>query len=170
MALNLTVINEPDYLVIAEWLQQSWKKIGININLDIINPEDINKQIIRQKSYSLLVYGQNLGSENDLTALWHSSQSGPSGFNLSNYRNEKTDKALETLRTSTDQAARQQAAKDLQTQINTDLPGIFLYNSSHLYIQNKKIKGLTTDFIIEPADRFNDIENWYIKTKLNWKK
>jgi peptide/nickel transport system substrate-binding protein len=170
LALNLTVINEPDYLVIAEWLQQSWKKIGININLDIIDPEDINKQIIRQKSYSLLVYGQNLGSENDLTALWHSSQSGPSGFNLSNYRNEKTDKALETLRTSTDQAARQQAAKDLQTQINTDLPGIFLYNSSHLYIQNKKIKGLTTDFIIEPADRFNDIENWYIKTKLNWKK
>lgn len=170
LALNLTVVNEPDYLVIAEWLQQSWKKIGININLDIIDPEDINKQIIRQKSYSLLVYGQNLGSENDLTALWHSSQSGPSGFNLSNYRNEKADKALETLRTSTDQVARQQAAKDLQTQINTDLPGIFLYNSSHLYIQNKKIRGLSTDFIIEPADRFNDIESWYIKTKLNWKK
>ncbi|HQB50912.1 MAG TPA: ABC transporter substrate-binding protein [bacterium] len=170
LALNLTVVNEPDYIATAEWLQQSWKKIGININLDIIDPEDINKQIIRQKSYSLLVYGQNLGSENDLTALWHSSQSGPSGFNLSNYRNEKVDKALETLRTSTDQAGRQQAAKDLQTQINTDLPGIFLYNSSHLYIQNKKIKGLATDFIIEPADRFNDIENWYIKTKINWKK
>ncbi|HNW55491.1 MAG TPA: ABC transporter substrate-binding protein [bacterium] len=170
LAINLTVVNEPDYLVVADWLSNSWKKIGINVNLDIVSADDASNQIIRQKSYSLLIYGQNLGSGNDLTAFWHSSQSGPSGFNLSNYRNEKVDKSLETLRTSTDKAACQQAASDLQKQINTDLPSISLYNSNYLYIQNKKIKGFSTDFITEPADRFNGIEDWYIKTKLNWKK
>jgi peptide/nickel transport system substrate-binding protein len=169
LALNLTVINEPDYLALANWLSQSWQKIGININFDIVNPKDINSQIIQQKNYSLLLYGQNLGSEKDLTALWHSSQSGPNGFNLSNYQNNQVDNNLETLRTTTDQAAKQQAAKEFQNQINNDLPAIFLYNSTHLYIQNKKIKGFTTDFIIEPSDRFNQINQWYIKTKISWK-
>lgn len=169
LTINLTTVNEPDYLIIANQLAEAWQKVGIKISLNIVNPEDVNSQIIQQKDYSLLLYGQNLGSENDLTALWHSSQSGPNGFNLSNYRNEKVDKSLEILRSTLDQTARQQAAKELQNQINSDLPTIFLYNSSHLYIQHKKIKGFDTDFIIEPADRFNEINRWYIKTGRSWK-
>lgn len=170
LTINLTTINEPDYLIIANQLAEAWQKIGIKISLNIIDPENINSQIIQQKNYSLLLYGQNLGSENDLTALWHSSQSGPNGFNLSNYRNEKIDKSLEIIRSSLDQTARQQAAKELQSQMNSDLPAIFLYNSSHLYIQHKKIRGYDTDFIVEPADRFNEINKWYIKISHSWKK
>lgn len=169
LALNLTVVNEPDYLKLANWLSDSWKKIGLKITLDVVNVEDINNQIIQQKDYSLLLYGQNLGSENDLTALWHSSQSGPNGFNLSNYKNAKVDKSLEILRTSVDQTTKLQVAKDLQNQINSDMPAIFLYNSTYLYSQNKKIKGFTTDFIVEPADRFNQAKRWYTKTKIGLK-
>jgi len=115
-----------------------------------------------------LLYGQNLGPENDLTALWHSAQSGPNGLNLSNYRNSQVDKNLETIRTAAELSSQQQAAHELQKQINDDLPAIFLYNPTYLYTQNKKIKGLTTELIIEPADRFNQINQWYIKTKISW--
>ncbi|HOF79689.1 MAG TPA: peptide ABC transporter substrate-binding protein [bacterium] len=169
LTINLTTINEPDYLLIANQLALTWQKIGIKISLNIVDTDNINSQIIRQKNYSLLLYGQNLGSENDLTALWHSGQSGANGFNLSNYRNEKVDKSLETMRSSLELAARQQAAKELQNQIVNDLPAIFLYNASHLYIQHKKINGFDTDFLVEPADRFNEINHWYIKTSYRWK-
>jgi len=146
------------------------KKIGIKIYLDIVDPKNINDQIIRRKNYSLLLYGQNLGSENDLTAFWHSSQRGPNGLNLSNYHNEQVDKSLEILRTSADEEAKKKAAQTLQQQIAADLPAIFLYNPTYLYIQNKKIKGFAMGVIIEPADRFNQINQWYIKTKIKWQK
>lgn len=168
LGLNLTTTREPDYLNMANQIAQAWQKLGIKINLDIVDAENINSQIIRRKNYSLLLYGQNLGPENDLTALWHSAQSGPNGLNLSNYRNSQVDKNLETIRTATELSSRQQAAHELQKQINDDLPAIFLYNPTYLYTQNKKIKGLTTELMIEPADRFNQINQWYIKTKISW--
>jgi len=170
LTFNLTVVNEPDYLAIAQQIGLAWQKIGIKTYLDVVDPENINNQIIRRKNYSLLLYGQNLGSENDLAAFWHSTQSGPNGLNLSNYRNEQVDKSLETLRTSIDEEAKKKAAQTLQQQIATDLPAIFLYNPTYLYIQNKKIKGFAMEVIIEPADRFNQINEWYIKTKIKWQK
>ncbi|HQI95032.1 MAG TPA: ABC transporter substrate-binding protein [bacterium] len=170
LTFNLTVVNEPDYLAIAQQIGLAWQKIGIKTYLDVVDPENINNQIIRRKNYSLLLYGQNLGSENDLTTFWHSTQSGPNGLNLSNYRNEQVDKSLEILRTSADEEAKKKAAQTLQQQITNDLAAIFLYNPTYLYIQNKKIKGFAMEVIIEPADRFNQINEWYIKTKIKWQK
>lgn len=170
LTFNFTVVNEPDYLAMAQQIGLAWQKLGIKIYLDIVDPKNINDQIIRRKNYSLLLYGQNLGSENDLTTFWHSTQSGPNGLNLSNYRNEQVDKSLEILRTSADKEAKKKAAQTLQQQITNDLAAIFLYNPTYLYIQNKKIKGFAMEVIIEPADRFNQINEWYIKTKIKWQK
>ncbi len=170
LTFNFTVVNEPDYLAMAQQIGLAWQKLGIKIYLDIVDPKNINDQIIRRKNYSLLLYGQNLGSENDLTTFWHSTQSGPNGLNLSNYRNEQVDKSLEILRTSADEEAKKKAAQTLQQQITNDLAAIFLYNPTYLYIQNKKIKGFAMEVIIEPADRFNQINEWYIKTKIKWQK
>ena len=46
-----------------------------------------------------------------------------------------------------------------------DLPAIFLYSPDYTYPVNKKIKGLDVERIALPADRFINIENWYLKTK-----
>ena len=48
---------------------------------------------------------------------------------------------------------------------------IFLYNPTYIYPIAKKIKNLNElRFINLPADRFNNINSWYIKTKRSFNK
>ena len=46
-----------------------------------------------------------------------------------------------------------------------ELPAIFLYTPTYNFVASKEIKGVTFQNIFAPADRFNDLASWYIKTK-----
>jgi hypothetical protein len=54
--------------------------------------------------------------------------------------------------------------------LTADIPAIFFYSPTYTYVQSNKIKGFSGTMIIEPADRFASIANWYLKTskKITW--
>jgi len=45
------------------------------------------------------------------------------------------------------------------------VPVIFLYSPAYTYVQAKDLRGFSGQVLIEAGNRFNDIENWYLKTK-----
>ena len=55
--------------------------------------------------------------------------------------------------------------QELQKLIVADLPAIFLYQPTYTYAVSSKIKNISLQKIQTPADRFQDIVSWYIKTK-----
>lgn len=69
-----------------------------------------------------------------------------------------------------DRSERQAKYQKFQEILTADVPVIFLYSPSYTYIQSKKIKGFNGTTVIEPADRFASISDWYVKTskKLTW--
>ena len=73
--------------------------------------------------------------------------------------------ARETL----DNGIKQTKYEKLQDIIIEDAPALFLYNPDYIYWVSAKIKGLETTKIVDPAKRFSNIKNWYIKTKRVWK-
>ena len=103
-----------------------------------------------------------MGSDPDVFAYWHSSQREEGGFNLSEYQSAKADDALEAGRTRLDpnlRAAKYRAFT--QTWLN-DAPAVALYRTSLNYVQDRSVTGFQTRRIIDPADRFNNVEDWAV--------
>ena len=168
LELTLTTVNQAESISIAKELQKEWQQIGVKLNISSLSPEAI-KEVINNRDYELLLYGQILGFDPDPFPFWHSKQTTYPGLNLTSLKSDKIDTILEGARKISDDAARAKNYTEFQKLIAEETPAIFLFNPTYTYPQNKKIKGFSTSKIITPSNRFNKITSWYINTKRNWK-
>ncbi|MFH1326165.1 MAG: hypothetical protein ABIH48_01720 [Candidatus Falkowbacteria bacterium] len=60
---------------------------------------------------------------------------------------------------------RQEKYKEFQKLIAKDIPAIFLFSQKYPYLQTNRVKGFDMTSIVVPSDRFNNVTNWYIKTR-----
>jgi len=162
--LSLTVIDSGLNLVVAEQIKSYWEKAGAKVNIKVIS-SDQALTVIRNRDFEALIYGESVGGDPDVFAFWHSSQTGSKGLNLSNYNNSEVDKLLVDARSSVDLAERIEKYQKFQEIITNDVPTIFLYVPTYTYVQSKKVRGFNGTALIESADRFTDVSQWYIKTK-----
>ncbi|MCX6798461.1 MAG: ABC transporter substrate-binding protein, partial [Candidatus Falkowbacteria bacterium] len=170
LELTLTVVATEENLAVANQIKADWEKIGVKVSLSQVPVEQVSDDIIHSKNYQALLYGEEVGADPDLYAFWHSSQAGDKGLNLANYNNPAVDKLLASGRVSLNFTDRFAIYKKFQELVTADAPAIFLYEPSYTYVQTKKIKGFSGLNIIEPADRFASLSDWYLKTtkKLVW--
>jgi len=169
LEFSLTTVNQSENVEIAKELQREWQQIGVKLNLNIVN-ENQMPEIIKNRDYEALLYGQILGYDPDPFPFWHSSQRSYPGLSLTSLNNSEIDQLLETARGTMDSKKRATKYKEFQAELAKIVPAIFLFNPTYTYPQNKKIKGFSTEKIIEPANRFNNVTDWYIKTDRKWTK
>ncbi|MEK7658478.1 MAG: ABC transporter substrate-binding protein [Patescibacteria group bacterium] len=160
----LTTLNQPQLIETANLLKGYWQNAGVSININAVDISEL-KTIIKNRNYDALLYGQALGSAPDLYPFWHSSQINDPGLNLSEYSNKDVDALLKDARENLGASKTEQDYEQLQNIITNDAPALFLYNPDYLYWVLPQVKGIDTTKIIDPAKRFSNVENWYIKTK-----
>ena len=119
----------------------------------------------RPRNFEILLFGQVYGYEPDPFAFWHSSQIKDPGLNIALYANKKADQILEESRRISDLEERAAKYAELQRIIASDLPAVFLYSQLYLYALPENINGVEISKISLPADRFNEINKWYIETR-----
>ena len=169
LEFNLTTVNQPENVAIAKELQKDWQQIGAKINLVVVDTNKI-QDTIKNRDYEILLYGQILGFDPDPYPFWHSNQETHPGLNLTSLNNPAINKLLEEARKTTDETQRAIKYTEFQKLLADSVPAIFLFNPTYTYPQNKKIKGFNTERLILPANRFNNITSWYIKTQRDWTK
>jgi len=169
LQLTITTVDTPEYDAAAHLLVKQWQALGIQTSVRFVNKSDLRREILRNHNYQILLYGEVVGADPDLFAFWHSSQVQYPGLNLALFSNRDADKLLEDARKTNDPKERSELYKKLQTILIDELPAVFLYSPSYTYIINKQVKGVQVERIISPADRFNTLSDWYIKTKWIWK-
>lgn len=150
-------------------IQNSWQKIGANVEVKIFEIGDLNQNIIRPRKYDSLLFGKNIGKEIDLFPFWHSSERNDPGLNISMYTNIKVDKILDDLRKSNNQDTTNELLKQFDEEVIKDTPAVFIYSPEFIYIKDKKIKNVILSNITIPADRFQNIDKWYKDTNNVWK-
>lgn len=163
LSFTLTTVSNPEYQTVLEIIKAGWEAVGVKTNLEIIPKERIKPNVIEPRNYEALLFGQIIKS--DPYPFWHSSQTASPGVNLSIWGHKGIDDLLEKARVTTDTNTRADQYKEFQKILTDYLPAIFLYNPIHLYPVTDKIQGINTKHIVSPADRFNNITNWYSKTK-----
>ncbi|PIS05170.1 MAG: hypothetical protein COT81_02410 [Candidatus Buchananbacteria bacterium CG10_big_fil_rev_8_21_14_0_10_42_9] len=170
LEITLTTVNQPENVTAATLVKKMWQDVGASVNLEIVDPNRIGREIIKPRNYEALLFGENLGASPDPFPFWHSSQNQDPGLNLAVFSNRNVDKLLEDARIEADSAKRDELYQEFQNIIISEIPAIFLYRPTYTYVISDKIKGLNVSQVIVPADRFNNITGWYIKTKASFAK
>jgi len=169
LQINLATTDWPELSQTAQIIKSQWEKIGIKVNINNLSISDIQQNYIRPREYDALLFGQVLGADPDPYSFWHSSQKRDPGLNLSLFGDSDTDKLIENGRTEFDANKQAVIYTDFQNKLNAEIPAIFLYSPDYIYPVNKKVQNIDIVNLILPAERFANIDKWYISTKRIWK-
>ncbi len=165
LAFILTTIQNPEFIRTAELIAEQLAEIGMKITVEAVAPEQFASTVLEPRGYDLLLTGLLFGTDPDPYPFWHSSQAKAGGLNLAGYSNRKADALLEEARKAIDEAVRIKKYRAFQELVASDLPAVFLYQSTYTYAVASKIKNVSVEKITTPADRFANVEQWYIKTR-----
>lgn len=166
LILTLATLNTMELVAAAEEIKTQWSQAGVDIQINAVDSATFQTQILKNRDYDILLSGELYGIDPDPYAFWHSSQSEFPGLNLSGFSNRRADEFIEVGRSATSVEDRAQAYKDLQEIIVGEIPAVFLYQPTYAYATAEKIQNVSISQIVIPADRFSNINEWYIKTKL----
>ncbi len=164
LEFSIATVNQEEFLNTLAVLQDNWTKMGIKVNVNVYEPADIQEQIIKPRDYEALLFGEIVGTDPDPYAFWHSSQMEHPGLALAVFYQKNIDDLLETARKTSDEEQRRLKYFHFQNILAEEIPAIFLYNPYYTYVISKDIKGVQSQYISLPSDRFADVVNWHIKT------
>ena len=169
LRFSISTSDTPELVQAANMVKTMWQKIGADVSVKIFETGELNQSVIRPRKYDALLFGEIIGRDLDLYAFWDSSQRTDPGLNIAQYVNLKADKILETARTITDVQTRLNQYAAFETEVRNDIPAIFLYSPDFIYILPKNIQGVGVGSVTLPADRFSNIQHWFIETENVWK-
>ncbi len=169
LSINLATANTPEMKAVADKLKQDWGEIGVTVNVLVYEFADLNQTIIKERDYEALLFGTLTRTPSDLYAFWHSSQRAYPGLNISNYVSNKLDKNLTTLREDDNELNRVTAYDSVREEFMDEVPGIFLYAPSLIYVANDNVVSPLPLFSIDNSSRFLLINDWHRYTERVWK-
>ena len=169
LSLTITCLDTPEQQKVAETIAKEWQLLGIQATIQRVNSDQISREVLRGRNFQILLYGELVGGDPDPYPLWHSSKIDYPGLNFTQFNNRTADKLLEDGRSATTLSARSEAYRKFQEILFTEIPAIFLYTPQYDYVISKNIKNVHIGNLVKPADRFNDLADWYTKMKFVWK-
>lgn len=163
--LRIVTLKGSVYEQVASAVKDMWAEVGIQADVVAVPLNELQQNYIRPRNYDVLLYGQDVGIDSDMYAYWHSSQAADPGLNLSQYANTEADKFLETGRNAKDATYKNGRYATFLQLWTKDIPAIILYSPFYNYAQNNSVGGLSADKLVEPSDRFLDVQKWYVQTR-----
>ncbi|HVY67448.1 MAG TPA: peptide ABC transporter substrate-binding protein, partial [Patescibacteria group bacterium] len=170
--LELTIATN-DYLLnskAAEDLANQWRQLNIKVNLNIVPTKQLTDNLLRPRTFDVLVFPQKFDADPDLFIFWHSSQVKDPGLNLTGFNSADADRLITQARTTTDQSARMDLYRQLSQSILAQHPAVFLDQTMYLYALDSRIRNVNIGTLYDPSQRFYDLPNWYMAEKRVWKK
>jgi len=164
-SFTITTLDTPELMQVAELIQTQLHDIGIAITINYIDQSTLHNDVLRNRDFEVLLYAQSVNTPTDMYAFWHSSQRKDPGLNITEYADKNVDKFLESLLSETDVQIQSQLVDQTISTLVKDMPAIFLYSPSYIYITNKNLTGYEQTTISLPKDRFASISHWALVTQ-----
>lgn len=162
--LILATISTGYFPELASEFESQLEKLGFSVELSIYNPgQEFLVNVIRPRTYDILLYEVELGADPDLFPYYHSSQASATGLNLSNYNNPLVDDSILAARSTMNESLRVAKYETFLRQWVTDVPAIGIYQASLTYYFNRNVRTFSEDDrLVYPTDRFVDVEYWAV--------
>ncbi len=168
LSFHLATADVPELKAVAEIVKETWERLGAQVEIRVFETGDLNQNIIRQRDYDALLFGEIIGRDPDPFAFWHSSQRLDPGLNVALYANVTVDKLLENARKTENRAERERMYKEFQETVEKDIPAIFLYAPNFLYIIPERVKGISPVALTVQSERYLNVYAWHLYTESIW--
>ncbi len=168
LSFSLSTGNTPELEQTSNIIKEQLEKIGAQVNIKIYETGQLN-QLIVERSYEALFFGQIINHESDLLSFWHSSQRKDPGLNIAMYSNKTIDSILESIQKTLNYNNRIDKYKNLIQEFNKDTPALLIYSPKYLYAISPEINNVSIKTLTIPSDRFQSIYTWYANKDHVWK-
>jgi peptide/nickel transport system substrate-binding protein len=147
----------------ADEIAQKWRAMGLDVSVRQVSAEEL-PALVRNRDFDSMLTEVTLSGDPDPYPLWHSTQAGQLGQNISGFANEQADLAMEEARTTAD-AERQAAAYATFQQIFAEqVPALLLYYPIYTYAVDSQVHGVQLPPVLRSSDRFRTVADWYKET------
>jgi len=165
LRLALLTDNDPERVAIGQQMAQQLRAIGVDASLQSPTSSEVVRDSLLHRRYQAVIHGWDPGYDPDPYPAWHSSQAQERGLNLADYSNEYVDRVLSQARQTNDLEQRKALYREFQQIFAEEVPSILLFYPVYNYFVDKEVKGISLGVLFEPASRFANVHQWYVKAK-----
>ncbi|MDA8137116.1 MAG: peptide-binding protein [Desulfobacteraceae bacterium] len=119
--------------------QDAWKKIGIQVETDLLEWSVFIEKRVNQLDFDALILGWSMGIDPDLYQIWHSSQTGKYQLNFVGFSNPEADDLIIKIRQEYDHAQQVRYCHQLHALIAEEQPYTFLFVNRWTALMDKRI-------------------------------
>jgi len=164
MNLTLVTLDAEYQRAKATELKANYKDFNVEISVQYLTPLQL-PDVIRSRSYDLLLYGFDFGYDRDPYTFWHSSQI-PAGMNFAGWSDKSSDILLEDARMIVDSAQRNAKYDEFFNNIIAkQYLAQFFAPISYSFTVKDSIKSVDNITGNQVYSRYSDIAKWYITEK-----
>ena len=162
IAVELLYPDTEAHAAIARMIQQNWETLGVSVQL-VAKPYDEVLADLTNRNYQTALVDINLtrSPDPDPYPFWGQAQI-QSGQNYAEWDNRSASEFLEEARMTVDFGERELLYRNFQVLFMREMPSLPLFYPVYTYAVTSDIKGINFGPIFEPADRFNNVHEWYI--------
>lgn len=113
--------SDPSRRAVAELLQQQWRAIGVDVQLDLASWGEVRRRATQERDFDALLIGVLWDVDPDQSSVW-SSDSFFDGLNFGHYLSPDVDRLLVEAVGTTDRARRIELYRAIEQQVLSDLP------------------------------------------------
>lgn len=168
LSLTLRTANTPVFEKTTEIIARSWRELGVEVEVEQFEQSDLLQAVIRPRDFEALLFGLDMNRAVDLYPFWHSSQREDPGLNIAQYANIEVDRLLSNARVATSTEARDASILAATNIMSREVPAIFLYVPSMVYVSNAQLVTAPITDISRPSERFMNIATWHMNTDRLW--
>ena len=165
LSIELLYPDDKEHATLVNSIRQNWAAIGIQVNVQALPYDQLVSEHLDTRNYQAALVDLNLSHspDPDPYPFWHQTQVS-SGQNYSNWDDRQASEYIEQARITTDLAERARLYNNFQVRWSQELPALPLFYPVYTYAVSGDIQGVSIGPILEPADRFNHVTNWYLVT------
>jgi peptide/nickel transport system substrate-binding protein len=146
----------------ATIIQSDLKKIGIKVNIRVIEWAAFLKNFINKRNFEACLLGWGIGQDPNQIDIWNSQKTGETQLNFVHYQNKEVDELLEKGASVYDPEERKKYYDKFQEIIAEDQPYTFLYVGDVLPIVSSRFHGI----VPAPIGIGYDFIRWYVPKPL----
>jgi peptide/nickel transport system substrate-binding protein len=165
LSIELLYPDDQEHTALANAVRQDWAALGVQVTLNALPYDQLVSEHLDTRNYQATLVDLNLSHspDPDPYPFWHQTQIS-SGQNYSNWNDRQASEYLEQARISTDLVERTRLYNNFQVRWSQELPALPLFYPVYTYAVSSDVHGVSIGPILEPADRFNHVTNWYLVT------
>jgi peptide/nickel transport system substrate-binding protein len=149
---------------VADALARQLAAIGVEVLVKPVPASQLVQKYLLGRNYQMALASFDVGPDPDQYSLWHSGAD-PNTLNFAYSRGwGLIDSDLENGRGTVEPQQRLAAYIDFQTLMADAAPAIFLYSARYDYAVSQRVHGVHINKVVEPADRFQYVTQWYVNT------